>query len=112
MGFQFDMEVLNDFAIVHPSRRDRTTVHQMFDWNENPIDEKTVLGRKVQTATGILIIKSEASNPDRSYAPMPGRASLFLERLTPNPFDRQRTVEGVDDSTDRKFFNRHLTARS
>src|SRR5260221_7388093 len=105
------MEVFNGFTIVHLSWRDRTTVRQVFDRNENPIDKERMLRGKVQIATGILIIKSKASDSDRGYAPMPGRGSL-LERTTPDPFDRQGTVEGVDESTDCQLFNRNLTGRS
>src|SRR5260221_13652482 len=57
------MEVFNGFTIVHLSWRDRTTVRQVFDRNENPIDKERMLRGKVQIATGILIIKSKASDP-------------------------------------------------
>jgi hypothetical protein len=82
------------------------------DRNENPIDEETVPRGKIQIATGILIVQSRASYPDWSYARTPGGRGNLLERLTSDPFDRQRTVEGVDESTDCKFLNRNLPVRS
>src|SRR5258708_3786943 len=106
VGFQLDMEVFDGFAIVHLSRRDRSTVHQVFDWNKNPIDEKTMLGGKVQIASGIMIVKGKASDPDRRYAPVPGRG-ILLDPLTSDTFDWQRTIECFDQIADLKVFNRN-----
>src|SRR6516225_9933281 len=64
---------------------------------------------KVQIATGILIAESEASDTNRSYAPVPG-AAILLEPLPPNPFDGQRPAEGLNESTDPQAFNRNLAA--
>src|SRR5258708_621711 len=91
VGFQLDVEVFNGFFIVHINCRDRPAVHQAFDWNENPIDEETMLGGKVQIASGVMIVKGKASDPDRSYAPMPGRGGL-LEPPTSDPLDREMTI--------------------
>jgi hypothetical protein len=57
-----------------------------------------------------MIVKGKASDPDRSYAPMPGRGGL-LEPLTSDPFDRERTIECFEQIADLKVFNRNLTIR-
>ena len=84
----------------------------MFYRNENTINEERMRGRKVQVAIGVLIVQSKASYPDRSYALMPGGRGNLLKPATSDPFDRERTVEGFDESADCQFFNRNLTARS
>src|SRR5258708_3965349 len=112
MGFQFNMEVLNDFPIVHLSSHDQSIVHKVFNRNENAIDEERMPGRKVHITMGISIVQSKASYPDRSYALMPGGRGNLLKPATSDPFDRERTVEGFDESADCQFFNRNLTARS
>src|ERR1700674_1857867 len=70
MGFQFNMEVLNDFPIAHLSSHDRSIVHKVFNRNENAIDEERMPGRKAQITMRILIVQSKASYPDLSYARM------------------------------------------
>ena len=88
MGFQFNVEVLDDFPVVHLRSHDRSIVHKVFNRNETAIDEERMPGRKVQITIGVLVVQSKASYPYRSDALVPGGRGNLLKSAMSNPFDR------------------------
>lgn len=74
-----------------------------------PSIKKLWLRERYKSRRGNPIAESRASNTNRTHAPMPGGAVL-PEPLASNPFDRQWSVEGLNESADCQVFNPNLAA--
>ena len=71
MGLQLDMEIVDDVTMIHHGRRNRFSIHQHFNRDQEAIDQKAVARRKVQVTRRILIAQSKASDTNWRHAPMP-----------------------------------------
>ena len=110
VGFQLDMEIVDGLAIIHFGQRDCFSIHQPFNRNEKAVDEEAVVRRKEQVTTRVFIAESELRDTDRCNTPVPGWAG-FLEPLAPNPFDRLRPPQSIDECTNLQLFDGNFTAR-
>ena len=104
VGFQLDMEIVDGLTIIHFGQRDCFSIHQPFNRNEKAVDEEAVVRRKEQVTTRVFIAESEFRDTDRCNTPVPGWAG-FLEPLAPNPFDRLRPPQSIDERTNRQLFD-------